>query len=100
MLAGLIHLVACHALAALRARAAERGWPELVGQVIDQVGDAACMLCMSLIGLAAIALCAGMLLPIGLGATVLAAVRLGRLLGKKAITWIAAAWTTVRKAAP
>ena len=58
MLAGLISLGACHVVNALRARATECGWPELFGQAIDHAGDAAGLLCMCLVGCAALVLCA------------------------------------------
>ena len=84
MLAGLISLGACDALTALRERAAECGWPELLGQAIDHAGDAAGLLCMCLVGCAALVLCAVLLLPFSVMATVVVAVRMGRVLFRKA----------------
>jgi hypothetical protein len=86
MLAGLIYLGACDAVTALRARAAECGWPELLGQAIDQAGDAASLLCMCLVACAALALCAVVLLPFSVLATLVVAVRIGRVLVQKAAT--------------
>lgn len=85
MLAGLISLGACHTLTALRARAAERGWPELFGQAIDHAGDAAGLLCLCLVGCAALLLCAVLLLPFSVLATLVVAVRIGRVLARGAM---------------
>ena len=95
MLAGLISLGACHTLAALRAGAAERGWPEVFGQAIDQTGDAAGLLCMCLVGCAALVLCAVLLLPFSILATLVVGVRIGRVLVGNAM----ARYATSRKAA-
>lgn len=82
MLAGLISLGACHALTALRERAAECGWPELFGRAIDHAGDTACM---GLVGCAALVLCAVFLLPFSVLATLVVAVRFGRVLAGNAM---------------
>ncbi|MDN8616530.1 hypothetical protein [Variovorax ginsengisoli] len=95
MLAGLISLGACHALTALRERAAECGWPELFGRAIDHAGDTVGLLCMGLVGCAALVLCAVFLLPFSVLATLVVAVRFGRVLAGNAMARTA----TSRKAA-
>ncbi|KWT67025.1 hypothetical protein WDL1P2_00452 (plasmid) [Variovorax sp. WDL1] len=84
MLAGLLYLGACHVADALRARAPACGWPELLGQAVDNAGNAAGILCMFLVGLAALALCAFVLWPFSVLATVVLAVRICRALARKA----------------
>ena len=74
---------ACRALNGLRARAAECGWPELFGQAIDHAGDAVGLFCMGLVGCAALVLCAVLLLPFSVLATLVVAVRMGRVLFRK-----------------
>ena len=86
MLAGLISLGPCHVVSALRAHAAECGWPELFGQAIDHAGDAAGLLCMCLVGCAALALCAVLLLPFSVLATLVVAVHFGRVLARSAMS--------------
>lgn len=95
MLAGLIYLGACHAVTALRARATQCGWPELLGRAIDYAGDAAGLLCMCLVGCAGLVLCAVFLLPFSLLATLVVAVRIGRVLAREATRR-----ATARKVAP
>jgi hypothetical protein len=96
MLAGLVSLGACHALAALRARAAEYGWPELLGRAIDQTGDAAGLLCICLVGCAALVLSAVLLLPFCVLATLVVAVRIARVLAGSAMARNATSWSKAR----
>jgi hypothetical protein len=68
MLTGLIHLSACRAISALRARAAVIGWSELLGQAIDRAGDAVVMVSLSIAACVLCVLCAFALWPLSLAA--------------------------------